>query len=315
MRKRLLGKTGLSVSELSLGTWGLSGDGYAAVPEAEQDAVIDRALALGVTLFETADTYAKGGMEARLGERLAKHPEVVIVTKLGTDREASPARKNFAPAFLRESFERSRERLKREVVDVVLLHNPSERTLERGEATAVLEELKSKGSIRAWGVSVEGTDPARAAMNKGAQVLELAYSAFHNRALRLLAPEIRGQEVGVLARSVLAHGLLCGQWPTDKEFATQDHRSERWTTDDLKRRISQLNAIRPCVNGTTVTSLRAAALRFVLSSDVVSSAVLGPRNALQLDQLLRDSGKEPPYLTDEAMEALMHRLGNVGISA
>jgi aryl-alcohol dehydrogenase-like predicted oxidoreductase len=315
MRKRLLGKTGLSVSELSLGTWGLSGDGYAAVPEVEQDAVIERAVALGVTLFETADSYGKGGMETRLGERLAKHPELVIVTKLGTDREASPPRKNFAPQFIRESFERSRERLKRDVVDVVLLHNPSERTLERGEASAVLEELKAAGSIRAWGASVEGVDSARAALNKGAQVLELAYSAFHNRALRLLETEIRSQEVGVLARSVLAYGLLCGQWPTDKEFARQDHRSERWTTDDLKRRISQLNAIRPCVNGTTVTSLRAAALRFVLSSHVVSSAVLGPRNALQLDQLLRDAGKEPPYLTDEAMDALMHRLGNVGITA
>jgi aryl-alcohol dehydrogenase-like predicted oxidoreductase len=185
MRKRLLGKTGLSVSELSLGTWGLSGDGYAPVPEAEQDAVIDRALALGVTLFETADTYAKGGMESRLGERLANHPEAVVVTKLGTDREASPARKNFAPAFLREHFERSRERLKRDVVDVVLLHNPSERTLDRGEATAVLAELKAAGSIRAWGVSVEGMDPARAAINQGAQVLELAYSAFHSRSLRL----------------------------------------------------------------------------------------------------------------------------------
>ncbi len=314
MRKRPLGNTGLSVSELSLGTWGLSGDGYAPIPEADQDAVIERALALGVTLFETADSYAKGAMETRLGERLAKQPDTVIVTKLGTDREASPARKSFTPAFLRESFERSRERLKREIVDVVLLHNPSERSLERGEATAVLEELKAAGSIRAWGASVEGIDLARAAIKQGAQVLELAHNAFHNRTLGQLAPEI-GPNVGILARSVLAHGLLCGQWPTDKEFASSDHRSERWTTDDLKRRISQLNAIRPAVNGTTVTSLRAAALRFVLSSDVVSSAVLGPRSAMQLDQLLRDAGREPPYLTVEALNALQARLSNVGISA
>jgi aryl-alcohol dehydrogenase-like predicted oxidoreductase len=315
MRKRLLGKTGLSVSELALGTWGLSGDGYAPLPEADPDAVIERALALGVTLFETADSYGKGAMETRLGERLAQHPDAVVVTKLGTDRDATPARKSFTPAFIRESFERSRERLKREVVDVVLLHNPSERSLERGEATAALEELKVAGSIRAWGASVEGVELARAAIKQGAQVLEVAHNAFHNRLLRQLAPEIRGQNVGILARSVLAHGLLCGQWPTDKEFASSDHRSERWTTDDLKRRISQLNAVRPCVNGTTVTSLRSAALRFVLSNDVVSSAVLGPRSAIQLDQLLRDAGREPPYLTDEALDALAIRLTNVGISA
>jgi aryl-alcohol dehydrogenase-like predicted oxidoreductase len=315
MRKRPLGNTGLQVTELGLGTWGLSGDGYAPLLEADQDAVIDRALALGIKLFDTADSYAKGAMEKRLGERLEKHPEAVIVTKVGTDREASPARKTFSAAFIRESVARSRERQKREVLDVVLLHNPSERSLELGEATAVLKELKEAGTIRAWGASVEGVDAARAAIKQGAQVLELAYNAFHSRNLRQLGAEVRGQEVGILARSVLAHGLLCGQWQIDKEFAPMDHRSERWTQDDLKRRISQLNALRPCVNGTTVTSLRSAAVRFALSSDVVSCAVLGPRSGIQLDQLLRDAGKEPPYLTDEALEALHYRLDNVKVSA
>lgn len=315
MRKRLLGNSGLKVSELALGTWGLSGDGYSPLPEAEQDAVIERALALGITLFDTADSYGKGAMEKRLGERLEKHPEVAIVTKLGTDRETSPARKWFDPKFIRDSFERSRERLKREVIDVVLLHNPSERSLERGDACALLQELQTQGAIRTWGVSVEGVETARAAMHKGARVLEIAYNAFHHRALRQLAPELIAQQIGVLGRSVLAHGLLCGQWPMDKQFASDDHRSERWTSDDLKRRIQQLNAIRPCVNGSTVTSLRSAAIRFALSQEAVSSAVIGPRSAVQLDQLLRDAGKEPPYLGEEALEALFARLGNVKASA
>ena len=315
MRQRSLGSTGISVSELGLGTWGLSGDGYSPLPEPEQDGVIDRALALGVTLFDTADSYGKGTMETRLGQRLAAHPEAVIVTKLGTDRDASPARKSFKPAFIRESFERSRERLKRDVIDIVLLHNPSESTLLRGEAAAVLQELKNAGSIRAWGASVEGIDTARIAIYEGAKVLQVAYNAFHSHTLRQLDAEIRNSDVAILARSVLAHGLLCGQWPFDKEFARNDHRSERWTSDDLRRRISQLNAIRPCVNGSTVTSLRAAALRFVLANNVVSCAVLGPRNALQLDQLIRESGKEPPYLSPEALEALEIRLDNVKASA
>jgi aryl-alcohol dehydrogenase-like predicted oxidoreductase len=315
MQKRLLGNTGISVSELGLGTWGLSGDGYSPLPEPEQDSVIERALALGVSLFDTADSYGKGAMETRLGERLAAHPEAVIVTKLGTDREVSPPRKSFKPAFIRESFERSRERLKREVIDVVLLHNPSLSTLGRGEAGAVLQELKNAGSIRAWGASVETLDVARIAIQQGAQVLELAYNAFHNLTVRQLDGEIRNQGVAILARSVLAHGLLCGQWPYDKQFASSDHRSERWTSDDLKRRILQLNAIRPCVNGSTVTNLRAAALRYVLANDVVSCAVLGPRNSIQLDQLIREAGQHAPYLSPEALEALHIRLDNLKASA
>jgi len=315
MRKRPLGNTGITASELGLGTWGLSGDGYSPMADADQDAVIERALALGVTLFDTADSYGKGAMETRLGERLSGHAEIVIVTKLGTDRDASPPRKSFKPAFIRESFERSRERLKRDVIDVVLLHNPSETTLLRGDAAAVLQELQDAGSIRAWGASVEGLETARIAMQHGAKVLELAFNVFHNRALRHAENEIRDRGVAILARSVLAHGLLCGQWPFDKQFASNDHRSERWTTDDLRRRISQLNAIRPCVNGSTITSMRSAAVRYALSSEVVSCAVLGPRNPIQLDQLIREAGKEPPYLTPEALEALHYRLDNVKASA
>ena len=314
MRKRPLGNTGLSVSELGLGTWGLSGDGYSPIADAEQDSVIERALALGVTLFDTADSYGKGAMEKKLGERLKDKDLAVIVTKLGTDREAMPPRKSFTPAFIRESFERSRERLKRDIVDVVLLHNPSEHTLERGEAVGVLAELKTKGSLRAWGVSVGSTGSAREAIKQGAQVLELAYNAFHSRTLRELDAEIAEKGVAILARSVLAHGLLCGQWPTNKEFGSGDHRAERWTSDDLKRRISQLNALRPCVVG-SVTSLRAAAVRYVLANERVSCAVLGPRGSVQLDQLLRDAGKEPPYLSPEALSALDLRLANVGVSA
>ncbi len=274
MQNRLLGSTGISVSELGLGTWGLSGDGYSPLPEAEQDAVIERALALGVTLFDTADSYGKGAMETRLGQRLAAHPEAVIVTKLGTDREASPVRKWFKPEFIRESFERSRERLKRDVIDVVLLHNPSESTLARGEAARSCKNYRARVAFAPGGASVEGVDVARIAIYQGVKVLELAYNAFHRRMVRDLDGEIRNHGVAILARSVLAHGLLCGQWPYDKQFASNDHRSERWTNDDLKRRILQLNAIRPCVNGSTVTSLRSAALRFVLANEVVSCAVL-----------------------------------------
>src|SRR4051794_1558713 len=121
MRQRTLGKSGLSVSELALGTWGLSGDGYGAVAEVDQDKVIERALALGVTLFETADSYAKGAMESRLGERLADMKTAQIVTKIGTDRTQRPTVKCFDSAYLRAAFERSCERLKRSTIDLVLL--------------------------------------------------------------------------------------------------------------------------------------------------------------------------------------------------
>jgi aryl-alcohol dehydrogenase-like predicted oxidoreductase len=312
MRRRPLGKTGLTVSELALGTWGLSGDGYGPVPEAEQDKVIERAAALGITLFETADSYALGAMERRLGERLPQSDgKTRIVTKLGTDRDASPPRKRFTAGYLREAFEKSSERLRREVIDVVLLHNPSVAAIERGEACELLAELKTQKRIVAWGVSVGSGEAARAALAKGAEVLSLAYNAFATKDLREVEELVKQNDVGVLAHSVLAYGLLCGHWPPDKQFSDDDHRSERWTSDELRRRVRHLDALRPAVGGAVLT-MRAAALRFALANTLVSSVVLGPKSTLQLDQLIREAGRAPPYLSDDALSALRTRLEDVG---
>jgi aryl-alcohol dehydrogenase-like predicted oxidoreductase len=314
MKLRPLGQTGLLVSELALGTWGLSGDGYGPVGDAEQDAVIQRARAFGITLFDTAPSYARGDMERRLGRLLAGDSGAQIVTKLGTDRDAVPARKRFDAAYLRRSLDESRERLSRETVDVVLLHNPSARALADAEATATLAEFVTQGSARAWGVAAGSAETARLAIERGAQVIALPYNLFHQTDLRAAAELAKARGVGVLAHSVLGYGLLAGLWSPNKDFAPEDHRLERWTRDDLRRRVRQLDAVRPLVGG-EITSLRAAALRFVLANELVSSALVGPRSGLQLDQLVRESRAGTEYLPSERLTALTARLREVGIEA
>lgn len=313
MRRRPLGNTSIEVTELSLGTWGLSGDGYGPVSELDQDRVIERALALGINLFDTADCYAQGAMERRLGARIGSETGAVVVTKIGTDRTETPPRKRFDRPYLERAVATSAERLKRSRLDIVLLHNPSLMALERGETTGWLAERVSKGEIATWGVSVSDAECGRVAIAHGARVVALAHNAFHRATLNSLAGAVRDSNVGVLAHSVLAYGLLCGLWPHDKTFGADDHRSERWTRDELRARQQQLNALRPSVAG-PVTTLRSAALRFVLSSEFVSSAVLGPRSTLQLDQLVREAGREPPYLPPERLAALEARLTGVGVA-
>jgi aryl-alcohol dehydrogenase-like predicted oxidoreductase len=312
MRLRALGKSLINVSELSLGTWGLSGDACGPVPEAEQVKVLDRAVALGITLFETADAYANGAMEARLGQRLPK--EVLVATKLGTDRNATPPQKRFSRTYLEEAFTKSRERLRRDVVDVVLLHNPVASTLKAGEATGVLAGLKEGGQIRAWGVSAGSAEVARAALDAGADVISMTYHVFASAELKSLHEEIVAKGAGVLAHSVLSHGLLTGYWSLHKEFVPGDHRSDRWTPEELRRRVQQLTAVRPLVGG-VVHTMRAAAMRFALACPDVSSIVLGPRNTIQLDQLLREGNQEPPYLTEDQLTSLAFRLQQVGVTS
>lgn len=311
MRKRPLGKTGIEVSELSLGTWGLSGDGYGPIVEAEVDRVIDRALTVGIDLFDTADIYGKGAMERRLADRLPN--ETYVATKIGTDLDIVPTQKRFELDYLRPAFERSRERLRRDRLDIVLLHNPTMTAMGKSEAFDFLKELKKLGALRAWGVSAGNAEVARAAIQQGADVIELAYNVFVAGDLHGISAEVNESGVGVLARSVLAHGLLAGQWSADREFYDGDHRMDRWTPSELATRLTQLEALRPCVSG-PVVSLRAAALRFVLENRLVSSAVLGPRSVAQLDQLVREAGSGPPYLRDTALAELSARLRAVGVN-
>jgi aryl-alcohol dehydrogenase-like predicted oxidoreductase len=335
VRARPLGKTGLVVSEMGLGTWGLSGDGYAvdlggagagdqAPPKQAKDAksalwenaarVVARALDIGITLFETADAYAAGRMEKTLGEALRGRSDVVVVTKGGTDRTTDPPRKRFDPEFLRKSVERSCKRLGRDRLDVYLLHNPSTDAVALGQATGTLEKMREEGLLAHWGVSAGNAEVARVAIEKGARVVELLYNLIAPLDLHRLAGDIMVAGCGVLARSTLNFGLLSGTWAKDRSFDPKDHRTERWTKLELERRVEQLDAVRFLVKG-DVHTLRGAAVRFVLSNHLVASAVLGPRTVTQLEQLVRETGGGPRYLSDEDLAALPRALSRVGISS
>jgi aryl-alcohol dehydrogenase-like predicted oxidoreductase len=348
MRTRPFGRSGFEVSELALGTWGLAGEAYGPVYFKEVDRVIDRALELGITLFDTADVYGNGAMEKKLGERLAaagtppatdgeageeKDPEKAeekaeekseepsgedetpprprIVTKIGTFAEETPPRKKFDAESLRVAFDKSRERIGREL-DVVLLHNPSMRAMIEGEGCAFLGERVEAGELEAWGVSAGDAEVAEAAVEAGAQVVELAYNVFHARDLHKLADLLAESDTAVLARSVLSYGLLAGHWQRHRVFFDHDHRSKRWTKETLAHRVDQLAAVRSLLSEEVVT-MRGAALRFVLSNMLVSSAVLGPRSVIQLDQLAREAGDGPPYLGEVALTELPFRLEKMGI--
>jgi aryl-alcohol dehydrogenase-like predicted oxidoreductase len=308
----LLGKTGIRISEMSLGTWGLSGEAYGPVDEASQQRVLERALEMGISLIDTADAYGGGRMEHLIGRAVAGRRDVVVVTKIGTDRATSPPRKRFDAAYLRERVEASLRRVGREPVDVCLLHNPGENAIESGEAVDQMLELKGEGKIAHWGVSVGDVDVGRAALRKGAEVIELAYSLVQSQDLHRLAGEVIVAGAGVLARSTLAYGLLVGAWTGAKDFAPGDHRGDRWTKPELERRIEQLAALRFLVRG-DIPTLRSAAVRFVLSNTIVSSAVLGPRTVEQLEDIVREVGMGPIYLTDADLMRLPRALQAVGI--
>lgn len=313
MRKRPLGKTGLVVSEMAIGTWGLAGEAYGPVTETDAEEVLRRAVDMGITLIDTADAYGAGRMEKLAGKLAKDHPDVVVVTKGGVDRTTDPPRKNFGAEALRTAVERSLKRLGMEAIPVYLIHGPSPRTLHGGEAVDVMQELKKAGKIRHWGVAAGDEDVARAAIERGAEVLELAYNLTHPIDLHRISGDVMVEGTGILARSVLAHGLLSGSWTKDKSFEEGDHRNERWTRMELDLRIDNVEEVRFLVKG-DVHTLRGAAVRYALANHLVSSAVLGARTKEQLEQLVRETGGGPRYLPDTDLRQLPRILERVGIA-
>jgi aryl-alcohol dehydrogenase-like predicted oxidoreductase len=313
VKKRPLGKTGLLVSELALGTWGLSGEAYGTVDPEEAEKIVGRALEIGFSTFDTCDAYGAGKVEAMLGRVLEKRLDVTVITRGGTDRRTEPPIQNFAPEYIEGAVARSQKRLKREAIEIYLLHNPGAETLKRGETTDAIKALVQAGRIRHWGVSVGDADAARAALEQGAEVIEIAYNLFHSLDLHRVAGDIMVAGAGVLARSTLGYGLLTGLWPRDREFPEGDHRRERWTKLELAHRVDQLDAVRFLVKG-DVPSMRAAAVRFALTNHLVSAVVLGPHSVPQLEQLVREVSAGPTYLPDSDLAALPRALSRVGIS-
>lgn len=301
---------------MTLGTWGLSGDGYGPVEESVQVRVIERALDMGIETIETADAYAAGRMERLIGEVLARRADVgdrvVIVTKGGTDRTTAPPRKRFDAEYIRASVERSRRRLDRDRIDVYLLHSPRAEIFASAETVDTLLDLKRQGKIGHWGVSAGEVAVGRTALRRGADAIEVAYNLIHGTDLHRLAGEIMVAGAGVLARSTLAYGLLSGHWRSDRDFPPGDHRADRWSKPELARRLEQISTLRFLLNRDVLT-MRAAAVRFVLSNQLVTTAVLGPRSVTQIEELVREVGAGPVYLRDADLARLPHALDVVGI--
>jgi aryl-alcohol dehydrogenase-like predicted oxidoreductase len=195
-----------------------------------------------------------------------------------------------------------------------LLHHPTPDSIYVCDAVEAMLALKTEGKIQHWGVAAGDEDVARAAIDKGAEVVELAYNLIHPIDLHRISGDVMVAGCGILARSVLGYGLLAGMWVKDRLFPEGDHRNDRWTRMELEHRVEQLDAVRFLVKG-DVHTLRGAAVRFVLANHLVSAAVLGPRTVEQLEQLVRETGGGPRYLPDDDLRQLPRALDRVGIQS
>ncbi len=287
MRYRTLGDTGLVVSEVGFGAWGIGGQSPGATSygpthdDASRDA-LRRAFDCGVTFYDTANVYGDGHSEELIGEVFReRRDQVVIATKAGRPAYADPP--DYSGAGLRRSLEGSLRRLGTDYVDLLQLHDPPLATLQDGDALTTLVRLRAEGKVRVAGISVRSPDEGlRAVRDLGLRVAQVNLNLIDQRAcengLLALAAQ-RG--AGVIARTPLCFGLLSGRVAPDTLFDPSDHRS-RWPRPQIARWAEASRLFIAAVAERERQTRAQLALRFCLSLPGVSTVIPGMLTAAQV---------------------------------
>ncbi len=299
MRYRKLGKSDISVSEVSLGCWTLGGlnwvngnaNGWANVDEKEVARAIDYALARGVNHFDNADVYGNGRAERMLARILgSRSKELVIATKVG--HFPGTAEHAYEPQHIRHQCEQSLVNLKRDYIDIYYLHHgdfgPDDRYLEG--AIQTVQDLKREGKIRVIGQSAySSADFLRVVPKLQPEVLQSWAHAMDTQfihpgsSVRRLLDE--GQ-MSFVAFSPLAQGMLLGKYKPGQvpDFEPGDHRrgSDRFSDEALQKIEPKLAKLKARF-GDSTQSLARAALQYLLAEPCVACVIPGFRNLAQAE--------------------------------
>jgi aryl-alcohol dehydrogenase-like predicted oxidoreductase len=301
MRYRSLGRTGLEVSEIGFGAWGIGGTtpgatSYGATSDVESRRALERAIEVGISFFDTSGIYGAGHSEHLIGEVLGpRRSRVVIATKAGRGDYLSPA--DFSPEAVRRSLEASLTRLRTDFVDLLQLHNPPVKEMRRDDPTLeAVRALRREGRIRAFGISVGDPAEARIAIEElGAPVVQLNLNLLDQRPIDDGLLDLAARRgAGVIARTPLCFGVLTGAVDEATRFAPDDHRSV-WPREQIDRWVGASRTFVAAVAEREEQTPAQIALRFCLSSGAVATTIPGMLTPEQVDEnaLASDLGPLP----------------------
>lgn len=297
MQTQRLGKTNRSVSGIGLGTWQLGAD-WGEVSEADAGKVLAAAADAGVTFFDTADVYGDGRSEQVIGaflrERGADHG-ITVATKMGRRMDQLP--ENYSLENFRAWTDRSRKNLGVDTLDLVQLHCPPTAVVTSDEVYDALDTLVAEGAIANYGLSVETSDQALAAIARpNVATIQIILNAFRLKPLDAVLPAARAANVGIIARVPLASGLLSGKYTAATTFAENDHRNynrdgshfdvgETFSGVDFTvglEAAARFTALAKTADGVTPdTTTAQLALAWLAQLDGVSAVIPGARSADQ----------------------------------
>ena len=308
MEYRVLGRTGLVVSEIGFGAWGIGGrtvgtTSYGDTDDATSLAALARAVDRGITFFDTSSAYGDGHSEALLGQAFrTMRSRVVLATKAGYESWDRPP--DFSAAAVVASVERSLARLQTDYLDLLQLHNPPTEALVRDDLLEALRRLVATGRIRAWGVSAKSpTEALEALRGCDVPVVQANFNMMDVRALTSgLFDEVSRRQAGFIARTPLCFGFLTGLIDRGTAYPPGDHRLG-WSRAQLDNWIDGAQDLLAAVGAAPGAAAVESALRFCLAFPAVSSVIPGILKPGEVDQNAAASGQGA--LPAAAVEAVL----------
>lgn len=291
MKYRMLGRTGIEVSEVGLGTWSFASRAYGDVDRGEAEGVVGRALDGGINLFDTAPLYGSpqedGISERILGAALGdSRDQVLISTKFG--RASSFRGTAFTAEGVAASVEASLGRLGTDRIDVLFFHSPFGPDEIADDVWAGLARLKESGKLRVVGHSIskfadtEGMARAWFAERK-IDVVQVVYSLMNRESADLIR-DLGEAGAGVFARESLANGFLSGTITRETVFP-ENNLNKRYDAEELGARVDYVDSLSFLLRG-EVRTMPQAAFRWVLDNPNVSLVLSGARNTQELEDVI-----------------------------
>ncbi len=284
MRYTLLGTTGLRVSAVGVGTAAFGVDGYGIPGPGERNVETEEAVRAiqcaadnGVNLFDTAPVY--GCSEELLAQALPGRDDCIVATKVPIPADIAGISDTELARQVNASLDQSLRALRRDVLDIVQIHNATTRVLRESGMIACLERAREAGKLRCIGASVYGEENALAALGTGKiQVLQVAANLLDQRMRARVLGEAEKAGVGVMIRSALLKGALTSK--------------AQWLPEGL-RELSHASERALAVLDTTWESLPTLALRFCLSLPGAQTVLMGVRSCLELQGCLTAVAEGP----------------------
>lgn len=310
MKYRPLGKTGISVSEIGYGAWGIGGGMWVGAQEDESIRALHRAIELGINFIDTARGY--GESERMCGQVIREHSDtpLYVATKVPPKNGIWPAPEGVDPMHaypgkhIRSMVDKSLRESGLDVFDVLQFHVWSDEWVGRGDWLETVEALKSEGKIRFFGISINDYQPDNAIelIRTGhVDTVQVIYNVFHQAPQTALLPLCEAAGVGVIVRVSLDEGGLTGRITADTTFPEGDFRNKFFRGERAARVEERVEALADDLD-IGLDEVADMALRFALDGTAVSTVIAGMRTVRNVERNAATS--DGRRLTDEQVQVL-----------